>query len=313
MIQGRAGANIAARTAQLGLLLVVTILILLQSILAAQNPRTTSESVSPVSKWLKTYHDGSIRDISAVGNRDIGCTRGLGGQYSLEAQSKLGQSYAQQVEKTFKIVTDPVLTEYVNRIGQNLVGNSDTQVPLTVKIIDSNEVNALSLPGGFIFVDSGVILVADSEAELAAVISHEIAHVAACHAAQEMAREEQSKLASMPLIFKLALRRITLNTSYLKPTRIFESEADLLGAEYLYKAGYDPQALASFLEKVKATERPESGSRAKNFESQPRMTARIERTQQDINTLLPPAAEYKVDTSEFQEIKKRLALVKNSQ
>ena len=281
MIQRRLSGNIAIR-ASVPILLVVMIVVLLQSVSAGQNNTAL----------------------------DIGCVRGLGSRYSLEAQVEMGRSYAQEVETTFKLITDPVITEYVNRITQRLVRNSDSQIRFTIKIIETDEIDAYSLPGGFVFVDSGLILAVDNEAELAGVIAHEIAHVAACHAAQELAREELTNLVSAPLIFRLLLRRITLNTSYLEPIRSFESEADFLAIRYLYKAGYDPQALSSFFEKLKAMEKQKPGNLAKAFESHPHIADRIKRSQQEINKL-PPTAEYKVDTSDFQGIRKRLFELEN--
>jgi predicted Zn-dependent protease len=320
MIQSRLGGNISPRASKF-ILLLLTILVLLQSVSVAQNNAvretdarsgTISAALAPgMTKALNTYHERSIPEISAAGNGNVGCTRGLANRYSPEAQVEMGRSYAKQVEATSKLITDPVITEYVNRISQNLARNSGAQVPFTIKIIDTDDVNAFSLPGGFLFVDSGLILAVDNEAELAGVISHEIAHVAACHAAEEIAHEELTNPASMPLIFRLLLRPITRNTIYLKPTRSFESEADFFGVEYLYKAGYDPRALSSFLEKVKARERQKPGSPAKPSEFQPQMTDRIERIRLEINTLLPSAPEYKLDTSEFQEIKERLAELEN--
>lgn len=316
MIQRRLSGNIAIRASE-PILLVVMIMVLLQSVSAGQNnavqETNTRSGANPatlaaMAKPLKTCH--GIRDVCAVGKRDIGCSRGLGSRYSLEAQIEMGRSYAQEVETTFKLIIDPVITEYVNRIGQNLVRNSDAQVRFTIKIIETDDVNAFSLPGGFLFVDSGLILAVDNEAELAGVMSHEIAHVAACHAAQEMAREELgTNLVAMPVIFRLLLRQLTLNT--VEPTRSFESEADFLAIEYLYKAGYDPQALSSFFEKLKAMEKQKPGSLTKALESHPHMADRIKRNQQEINKLLPPAAEYKVDTSDFQEIKTRLFELEN--
>jgi predicted Zn-dependent protease len=319
MNRTRPDRNIAARASELSLL-VVTILALFQSISAAQNssvyetdvrPRTTSATpASARSQPFKTYHDGSVRDIGSIENRDIGCAHGLGNRYNLQAQIEMGRSYAQQVESASKLITDPIITEYVNRIGQNLARNSDAQVQNTFKIIDTDEVTAFSLPGGFIFVDSGLILAADDEAELAGVISHEMAHVAACHVTQEMARDELTNVSSMLLIFRLLFRPTIRNTVYLKPAPSFEFEADLLGVEYLYKAGYDPQALPSFLEKVRAIGK-QSGNRVNALASYPQIAERITRIQHEINTLLPPAPEHKRDTSEFQETKKRLARLKN--
>jgi len=273
----------------------------------------------PAKVKTKTYHDGSIRDINAVGNRNIGCRQGLGNWYSLEKQVAMGRSYAQQVESSSKMVTDSVIAEYVNRVGQNLVRNSDAQVPFTIKVIDTDDINAFALPGGFFYVDSGLILAADNEAELAGVMAHEIAHVSACHAARELSRGHLMNLASIPLIFvgggigyaAQSLAGLAMPFGFLKFSRGFESEADFLGVEYLYKAGYDPQALTSFFEKVRALEKTKPGTLAKAFETHPQTPDRIARTQQEINTLLPPEAEYKVDTSEFEDVKVRLSALEN--
>jgi beta-barrel assembly-enhancing protease len=251
--------------------------------------------------------DRRLRDISAIGTRDIGCNHGLGSRYTLEEQTAVGRSYAEKVETNSKLITDPAITEYVNRIGQNLVHNSDAQVRFTFKIIDNGDINAFSLPGGFIFVDSGLILAADNEAELAGVIAHEIAHVAACHAAQEMARQELADAASMPLIFRIAMPRMTRNTIYSKPDDRYESEADFVGLEYLYQAGYDPQALSSFFEKIMTIDRQKRDTHAQAFEPRSEMAVRIVRSQREIKAVLPPASQYKVDTSDFQEIKRRLS------
>jgi predicted Zn-dependent protease len=283
------------------------------------SPVTLSSATSSPSKATKTYHDGSLRDIDAIGNRKVGCDRGLGNWYSLEKQIEMGRSYAAQVESTTKLITDPVIAEYINRIGQNLVRNSDAQVPFTIKVIDTDDVNAFALPGGFFYVDSGLILAADDEAELAGVMSHEIAHVAACHLARENTRGQLLQLASIPLIFvgggigyaAQSLAGFAIPMGFLRFTRSFESEADFLGVEYLYKAGYDPQALTSFFEKVKGLEKHKPGTLAKTFDTHPQTPDRIAKTQDEINTLLPAAQEYKVDTSEFQDVKERLAQLEN--
>lgn len=286
---------------------------------SASNTPVSTASSQAGAKPVKVYHDGSIKDIDAVGNRNVGCERGIGNWYSLEKQIAMGRSYAQQVESSSKLITDPVIAEYVNRVGQNLVRNSDAEVPFTIKIVDTDDINAFALPGGFFYVDSGLILAADNEAELAGVMAHEIAHVAACHAAREMSRGQLMNLASIPLIFVgggigYAIQNIAglaMPMGFLKFTRTFESEADYLGIQYMYKAGYDPQALTAFFEKVKALEKHKPGSLAKAFDTHPQTPDRIEKTQQEINTLLPPLPEYKVDTSEFEDVKVRLAELEN--
>jgi predicted Zn-dependent protease len=282
-------------------------------------PSAVTPPDQPLPQAAKTYHDGSLRDIDAIGNRKVGCDRGIGNWYSLEKQIEMGQEYAHQVESTTKLVTDPEITEYVNRIGQNLVRNSDAQVPFTIKVVDTDDINAFALPGGFFYVDSGLILAADNEAELAGVMSHEIAHVAACHLARENTRGQLMQLASIPLIFvgggigyaAQSLASLAIPMGFLKFTRSFESEADFLGVEYLYRAGYDPQALTSFFEKIKAMEKHKPGTLAKTFETHPQTPDRIAKTQQEINTLLPPEPLYKLDTSEFQDVKVRLAQLEN--
>ncbi len=268
---------------------------------------------------FKDVHDGSIRDIEAIGNRNVGCGEGVGNWYSLEKQVQLGKQFAAQVEASAKLVTDPVVDEYVNRIGQNLVRNSDARVPFTIKVIDSDEVNAFALPGGFFYVNSGLLLAADNEAELAGVMAHEIAHVAACHAAREQTRGQLVNLASIPLIFVgggvgYAIRTaagIGLPVSFLKFSRNFESQADYLGLEYMYKAGYDPQEFISFFEKIQAKEKKKPGTLAKAFETHPQTPDRIEKSQQEIATVLPPRPQYIVDTSEFDQVKARLAELEN--
>ena len=307
--------------------IAVGLLLLVGAVAVAQDQPSSDPSASPAaatssttpSKAAKTYHDGSLRDIDAIGNRKVGCDRGVGNWYSLEKQIEMGRGYAQQVESTTKLVTDPEITEYINRIGQNLVRNSDAQVPFTIKVVDTDDINAFALPGGFFYVDSGLILAADNEAELAGVMSHEIAHVAACHLARENTRGQLMQLASIPLIFvgggigyaAQSLAGLAIPMGFLRFTRSFESEADFLGVEYLYRAGYDPQALTAFFEKVKALEKHKPGTLAKTFDTHPQTPDRITKTQQEINTLLPPAQQYKLDTSEFEDVKERLAQLEN--
>jgi predicted Zn-dependent protease len=264
-------------------------------------------------------HAAGLKDIDAIGSRNVGCERGVGNWYSLDKQIQMGRAYSQEVESTSRLVTDSLVTEYINRIGQNLVRNSDAQVPFTIKVVDADEVNAFALPGGFFYVDSGLILAADNEAELAGVMAHEIAHVAACHAARENTRGQLMNLASIPLIFigggiGYAVQEaagLALPMSFLKFSRGFESEADFLGLQYMYKAGYDPQSFTAFFEKVEALNKKKPGTLAKAFNTHPQTPDRISKTQKEINTLLPARPEYKVDTSEFQDVKVRLTEIEN--
>ena len=267
----------------------------------------------------KVKHDGGKEDVDAIGNRNVGCKTGMGNWYGVEKQIAMGKQYAQQVESSVKLIQDPVVTEYVNRVGQNLVRNSDAQVPFTIKVIDSDEINAFALPGGFFYVNSGLILAADEEAELAGVMAHEIAHVAACHAARENTRGNLMQMASIPLIFVggaigyagYEAAGLALPLTFLHFSRGFEAEADYLGLQYMYKSGYDPQAFISFFEKVQAQEKKKPGSLAKAFSTHPQTPDRIEKSQEEIATILPARAQYTVSTSEFDDVKARLAAIEN--
>lgn len=266
----------------------------------------------------KVKHDGGLDDVDAIGNRKIG-TRGLGDWYSLESEIRMGKQYAQMVESSSKLVTDPVVTEYVNRIGQNIVRNSDAQVPFTIKVIDADEINAFALPGGFFYVNSGLILAADDEAELAGVMAHEIAHVCARHATQQMTRAQLANIGTIPLIFLgggigYAVRSVAgigLPMTFLTFQRGFEAQADYLGLQYMYKAGYDPNAFIDFFEKIEAQEKRKPGTMAKAFSTHPQTPDRIEASQKEIETILPAKAEYIETTSEFDEVKARLAAIEN--
>jgi len=266
----------------------------------------------------KVKHTGGEDDVDAIGNRNVG-GRGIGDWYSLETEIRMGKQYAMQVENSVKLVQDPVVNEYVNRIGQNLVRNSDAKVPFTIKVIDSDEVNAFALPGGFFYVNSGLILAADEEAELAGVMAHEISHVAARHGMRQMTRANIAQLATIPLIFVgggigygiYEAAGLGLPLTFMKFQRNFEAEADYLGLQYMYKTGYDPQAFISFFEKIQAKEKKKPGTISKAFASHPQTPDRIAASQKEIATILPARPQYIVTTSEFDDVKARLAMIEN--
>ncbi len=281
---------------------------------AATNGPPTVQEPDP----SKVKHTGGKDDVDAIGNRGIG-KRGLGDWYSLETEIRMGKQYSMMVENSVKFVQDPVVNEYVNRIGQNLVRNSDAQVPFTIKVIDSDEINAFALPGGFFYVNSGLILAADEEAELAGVMAHEISHVCARHAMRQLTRGNIAQIATIPLIFVgggigygiYEASGLALPLTFMKFQRDFEAEADYLGLQYMYKTGYDPQAFISFFEKIQAKEKKKPGTIAKAFASHPQTPDRIEASQKEIATILPARPQYIVSTSEFDDVKARLATIEN--
>ena len=280
----------------------------------AEKPQPSQDK--PIQQQDTVNPKNSKEDVEAIGNRSVGKGINL---YSLEREIALGKGLAQEVERSSKLIDDPVVTEYVNRVGQNLVRNSDARVPFTIKVIDSDEVNAFALPGGFFYVNSGLILAADEESELAGVMAHEIAHVAARHATRQMTRAQWANIGTIPLIFVgggigYAVRSaagLGLPLTFLSFSRSFESEADYLGLQYMYKAGYDPNAFVQFFEKLQAREKKKPGTLAKAFSTHPQTPDRITKSQDEISKILPARAQYVVTTSEFAEVKARLAGIEN--
>ena len=282
-------------------------------------PSTPSAEVatalsSPPASVAQPTNEPAKYDVTQIGHRNVGTGLNF---YSLEREIALGQDLAKQVEQSSKLVTDHEITEYVNRIGQSLVRNSDSRVPFTIKVIDSGEVNAFALPGGFFYVDSGLVLAAESEAELAAVMAHEIAHVAARHATKNMTKQQIWNMASIPLMFVggpagfaiAEIASIAVPMSFLKFSRDSEREADMLGLQYDYAAGYDPQAFIQFFERLKAEEKNKHSKIAKLFSTHPMTADRISAAQNEIKTYFPDRDSYVVDTSEFESMRARLIAV----
>ncbi len=256
------------------------------------------------------------KDPEEIGNRDVG--KGVN-FYSLEKEIALGKQLAQDIERQAKIVDDPIIAEYVNRVGQNLVRNSDVKMPVTIKVIDSEEINAFALPGGFFFVNTGLLLRAENESELAGVMAHELAHIAARHGTRQATKGQIVNLATIPLIFMggwtgYGIRQgasVLIPIGFLKFSRGMETEADLLGLQYLYKAGYDPTGFVDFFEKLMSDEKRKPGTLTKVFSSHPPTDDRIGNSQKNIQTILKEKPEYVVTTSEFNDVKMRLASMQN--
>src|ERR1700694_2259432 len=279
----------------------------------AQQQTQQQSGSQPVQQKDTVTPKNSKEDVEAIGNRSVGKGINL---YSLEREISLGKSLAQEVERSSKLIDDPVVTEYVNRVGQNLVRNSDARVPFTIKVIDSDEVNAFALPGGFFYVNSGLILHAQEESELAGVMAHEISHVTARHGTKNATKGELMQLATIPLILLgpggwagygiYQGLNLAIPVTYLKFSRDAEREGDFLGLQYMYKAGYDPNPYVTFFERTQADEKRRPGTIPKVFSTHPPTPERIENTQKEIARILPARQEYIVTTSEFDSVKGRL-------
>jgi hypothetical protein len=263
---------------------------------------------------------GSEDDVDAIGTRNIGA-RGITNWLSTNWEISTGKQYSMEIEKSAHLITDPVVVEYVNRVGQNIVKNSDCKVPFTIKIIDSDEINAMALPGGFFYVNSGLILAADEEAELAGVMAHETAHVCAHHAARGQTKGYYAEIASIPIMILAQgsyaglgvyeASQLVIPMGLLEFSREYEAEADWLGVQYMYRAGYDPQAFIQIFEKLDALEKHKPGTLAKVFADHPQTPDRIAHSEEEIATILPARPDYMVTTSEFDDIKARLARIEN--
>ena len=252
-----------------------------------------------------------------VGKRDI--NKHQINFYSFDKEVAIGRQFAAEIDAAAKFVEDPLVVEYVNRVGQNLVLHSDAKVPFTIKVIDSDEVNAFALPGGFLYVNKGLLLTADNESELAGPLAHEIGHVAARHGVEQASKGQLVNWGSLPLIFLggwggFAIRQaagLAIPVGFLKFSRNAETEADMLGAQYMWAAGYDPHTLVTFFEKLHTKEKKHPGTMAKIFSTHPLVGDRIDK----VNALVarfPDRSEYTLNTSEFNTVKSRLVALTNA-
>ncbi len=272
---------------------------------------TTAKSNKPLSP---------NEDPAMIGKRNI--NGGIIGKMSgsLEKEVRLGREAAAEVDRQAKFVDDPIITEYVNRVGQNIVLHSDSKVPFTIKVIDSDEVNAFALPGGFFYVNKGLLLAADNEAELAGVMAHEIAHVAARHAVENQTKASLLEYAAIagsiflggiPGMIYQNTAGIGLLGIFMKFSRGAEEEADKLGVQYMYAAGYDPGAMATMFEKLEAKNKKKPGFIARAFATHPAPPDR-RASAQALAARFPEHEEYVISSSEFQRVKNRLLRLSNA-
>jgi predicted Zn-dependent protease len=252
---------------------------------------------------------------SADNKRNV--ARGLN-RYSVAQEMALGRQLAAEVEKQARVVSDPIVAEYINRLGQNLARNSDSSFPMTFRLLQADEINAFTLPGGYVFLSTGILNLSDNEAELASVIAHELAHAAARHATRQATRQDLINAGKLPLIVTgrlagLAARQIAGvagSMAFYHFSREYETEADLLGLQYLWKAGYDPSASVEMFERVESVEKARPGAVSRLFRTHPLTATRIGKTQKDIEGLLPSSTEYKLNTSEYETIRERISHVR---
>lgn len=310
----RPSSQTPIRTRQLSL--AVSILLLAAPAFAQNNAQKTTTPQKQTTANKNVPLDES-ENPEMIGKRNI--NKHQINFYSIDKEVNVGRQFAQEVDRSAKLVEDPIIVEYVNKVGQNLVLHSDAKVPFTIKVIDSDEINAFALPGGFFYVNKGLILAADNEAEMAGPMAHEIAHVAARHGVEQASKGEIVNWSTLPLIFvggwggfgARQAASLLIPMGFLKFSRAAEYEADTLGVQYLWATGYDPRAMATFFEKLQAQEKKKPGTVARIFSTHPMVGDRIDR----VNSLIarfPERSEYTINTSEFQQVKNRLISLTNA-
>ncbi len=260
-------------------------------------------------------------NVKDIGNRNINGRIALlfPNFVSLEKEIQIGAQYAQFFEQTARFVEDPVVIQYIDRVGQEIVKNSDAKVPFVIRVVDTDEVNAFALPGGYFFVNKGLILESENEAELVGVMAHEIAHVAARHATERMTKSKLIQFATLPALFvggywtQMAMYNglgLGLSLAVLGITRKSEAEADQLGIQYMWNAGYDTNAFVTFFEKLQAKEKNKPGAFASFWRTHPRVEDRIAKVQEEMS-YLPIKSVAMVSTSNFERVKRRLIEIDN--
>jgi len=285
-----------------------------------QNANTTTTTTQEVATRQAAKPLAVDEDPALIGKRKLNSGLISKMSMSVEKEVALGRQLAAEVDRQAKFIDDPVITEYVNRVAQNLVLHSDAKVPFTVKVIDSDEVNAFALPGGFFYVNKGLVLAADNEAELAGVMAHEISHVIARHAVKNQTKANLMQYGTLAGIILLGgipgmvlqnTAGIGMMSAFMKFSRNAEAEADKLGTEYLYAAGYDPTALATMFEKLEAKNKKKPGTIAKIFADHPAPADR-RAASLALAARFPEHEEYVINTSEFNRVKARLLQLSNA-
>lgn len=300
------------------LVLTLAAIIAMPTTLLADEKKSSDDKKADVNKQASSK--GKLDDDenpTLIGKRNI--NKRQINFYSLNKEVALGRQISAEVDRQGKFIDDPVVTEFINRLGQNLANNSDAKIPFTIKVLDSDDVNAFALPGGFLYVNKGVILASESEAELAGVMAHEIAHVAARHGVEQASKATLANYAMIPLIFVTGglgylawqAAQIGVPLAFLKFSRGSEQEADKLGAQYMWAAGYDPNYFLTFFEKLEKKEKNKPGTLSKLFGTHPPTPDRITKVR-ELLTRFPDRDEYTLNTSEFAQVKARLLRITNA-
>ena len=231
---------------------------------------------------------------------------------SVDEEKELGTKFTAEIEKQRQVVTDPEVNGYVDRVGKRLItGAREVPFPFTFKVIKDDSVNAFAVPGGHIYVHTGLIKAAASEEELAGVMAHEINHVVARHGTRQLTQQYgyglvlQLVLGDNPNMLAQLAASLFGKAGMMHYSREMESQADYLGVETMYKAGFNPEGMVTFFAKLEQPNQAPPGQLTKFFSSHPYTADRLQSVRSEIATL-PPKAYRPEDPETFMRIKARL-------
>ena len=253
----------------------------------------------------------AYRDINAIGHRVIGYPSGYGNWYSLDKEKEIGAQVSAAFEKSTTLLHDSITQAYLDRLAQTIALNSDSQLPITIRVIDSEDSYALTLMGGHQYISRGLILQLQNEGELAAAIARGIAHTALRSATGEATRTSLMKMVAVPVVFNGQDGVVANSTdpgmavplTFLKFRRDDESAADYFGVQYLYKSGYEPECFIGFIQEAW----PPSGKpTVAAFSPFPPLPERLKALEKEIREILPKRSGAVTSTGEFAAVREHL-------
>jgi predicted Zn-dependent protease len=232
---------------------------------------------------------------------------------SVEEEKQLGAKFAVEIEKKYPPVRDPEVQGYVNKVGKQLLtGAREVAFDYTFTAVHDDSVNAFAIPGGHLYVHTGLLKVVRTEGELAGVMAHEISHAVARHGTQQLTQQYgyslvvQLLLGSNPNLLAQIAASLAGQAGMQAYSRGMENQADYLGVETMAKAGYNPDGMLTFFTKLESMEGRNPGQLAQFFSSHPLTSERVQQVKAEIDKLPPQKYPYGADSTELKRIQAKL-------